>query len=212
MLEDLNTVVALKKEIEQLRAGEEGGFTPEADSTPGQLLKRIHELGPEKRLKLLNSLLQAAREGSRCTMEHHDGELADMASGMQVLSERARAWQTAHRLLTIWAGALAKNRGAVLTSEHVADKLTTFLSRGTPETDFKCRRILCGHEWTEAGRTFQCAEPVGPDGGHQGEHFAYVREGSAKDEELRMKHLEQENFEMRRRLGLPLNVPGRRHS
>jgi hypothetical protein len=161
---------------------------------------------------LLDNLMQAANEGSRCAMEGHAGELADMASGMQVMAERARAWQTAHRLLTIWAGALGENRGAVLTSEHVAEKLTMFLSRETPDTDFKCRRILCGHEWTEAGRVFQCAEPVGPDGGHQGEHFAYVREGSAKDEELRMEYLEQENFEMRRRLGLPPNIPGKSHA
>lgn len=202
MPEDLNTVHGLEKEIERLRAGEDPSARPETQLTAGQLLKKIHDLDPDERLRLLRRILEAADSGFRCTMENHTGELADQAAGLNVMAERARAWQTSHRLLTVWAGALRKNRGAVLTSESVADKLTLFLARETPESDMECRRILCGHEWTEARRVFQCAEPVGSDGSHQGEHYAYVREGSAADEELRMTYLEQENAELRRRLGV----------
>jgi hypothetical protein len=43
---------------------------------------------------------------------------------------------------------------------------------------------------------------------HDGEHRAYVQEGASADEELRMRYLEEENRELRSRLGLPAN-PGR---
>lgn len=203
-IDDLNTVHGLTKEIERLRAGEEDGATPEMKLTAGQLWKRLLELNPTGRIEMLRSLLQSADEGAECRMQNHEFELDDTARRAFDLGTHLMQWNTARRLLIIYIGTLRKNQTGSIEQGTVADKLELFLTSGDREAS-RSVRLLCGHSWTEAGRRLECAEPVGPDGTHFGEHHAYVREGASADEELRMRYLEEENGELRRQLGLPSN-------
>lgn len=206
MLENLNTVQDLTKQIEQLRAGEDRSEPAEGvHLTPGQWWHRLLELSPQARMTRLEELLKCADKGLACEAYMHEENLEDLRQHAVLVSHRSQQWQTARRLLSIYVQTLRKDAEGDIGRGHVADKLELFLTSGEELVDNRCRRVLCGHTWTEAGRTFECAEPVGPDGGHFGEHYAYVREGSAADEELRMQYLEEENRELRARLGLPPN-------
>lgn len=207
MLEDLNTVHGLTKEIERLRAGEEGGATPEMKLTAGQLWKRLLDLNEKRRVEMLRSLLASADEGAACSMELHKADLDDRYRQVVELSSEVGRWKTSRRLITLYIDTLRKDQQGQVERGTVADRLELFLGGGTGPVE-NAGRILCGHRWTEAGRQFECAEPVS-DGLHQGEHYAYVREGSAAEEELRMKYLEDENEALRKRLGL---APNRRRT
>ncbi|HET8985227.1 MAG TPA: hypothetical protein VFN03_05665 [Trueperaceae bacterium] len=209
MLEDLNAVHGLTKEIERLRAGSEDGWSPEMQSTPGQLWKRLLETEPGKRIEMLRRFLESANEGARCAMEMHSSDLAQQGDQLARLMQQRRGWNVAHRLITVYIGTLRKDRQDTVVRGDVADRLEILLAGDSVVADNNARRILCGHRWTESGRDFECAEPVNGDGLHQGEHYAYVRQGSAADEELRMRYLEDENDELRRRLGL---APNRRRT
>lgn len=202
MPEDLDTTQALRAEIDRLRAGEEKAGPENARKTPGQILRKLHELDEKSRMTFLGSVLKSARAGSDCEMQDHAGSLKYAGDQMEAIAKRERDAHRALRLVSIYIETLRKNPEESIEQGAVAEKLALFLNNASQPVDNRCRRVLCGYEWTEAGRTFQCAEPVMADGGHLGEHFAYVREGSAADEELRMQYLEQENAEMRRRLGL----------
>lgn len=206
MLEDLNTVQDLMKQIEQLRAGEDRSEPAEGvHLTPGQWWHRLLELNPQARMTRLEELLKCADKGLACEAYMHEENLEDLRQHAVLVSHRSQQWQTARRLLSVYVQTLRKDAEGDIGRGYVADKLELFLTSGEELVDNRCRRVLCGHAWTEAGRTFECAEPVGADGGHFGEHYAYVREGSAADEELRMQYLEEENRELRARLGLPPN-------
>lgn len=201
MLEDLNTVHALTKQIEQLRAGEEGNFSPELKPTAGQLWKRLLDLDQKRRIEMLRSLLQSADEGSKCMMEAHEDDLEHRYQQVVGLSRELRQWGTARKLITIFLGTLRKKTGDI-DRTVVADKLEMFLSTGIEGSPV---RVTCGHQWTESGRALECAEPVGPDGTHVGDHATYVREGFDAGRNLHVRYLEEENAELRRRLGLPPN-------
>lgn len=206
MLEDLNTVHDLTRRIEGLRAGED--CTPPEEGvmlTPGQWWHRLLDLDEKARLTRLKEVLECADKGLACDAHMHEENLQDLRQHAVMVSSRSQQWQTARRLLSIYVQTLREDREGVIGRGAVADKLELFLSTGEEKTDGRGRRILCGHTWTEAGRSFECAEPVGPDGGHFGDHYAYAREGSAADEELRMQYLEEENRELRARMGLPPN-------
>lgn len=201
MLEDLNTVHALTKEIERLRAGEEGGQQPELKLTAGQLWGRLLDLNETRRIEMLRSLLKDADEGTRCAMEAHADDLEHRYQQVLGLSRELRQWNTARKLITVFLKTLRRETGEI-DRTVVADKLEMFLSTGT---GVMSNRIVCGYRWTEGGNAFDCAEPVGPDGAHQGDHAAYVPLGFDADRSLRMRYLEEENAELRRRLGLAPN-------
>lgn len=203
-IEDLNTVHGLTKEIERLRDGEESGATPEMKLTAGQLWGRLLELDRTRRIEMLRSLLQSADEGSKCLMDNHGVELEDRYRQIIELSKSLREWNTARRLITIYIGTLRKEQGGTTERGTVADRLELFLKGGSGPVEH-AGRILCGYRWTESGRPFTCAEPIGSSGAHQGEHYAYVREGVSADEQLRMKLLEDENDALRKRLELSPN-------
>lgn len=206
MPEDLNTVHELTQKIEKMRAGAEFDTTEGAQLTPGQLWGRLLDLEPEDRIEMLHRLTRSANEGAACAMAMHNAELAAQGDLLNKLAQSKREWNTAHRLITMFIATLRRDQKSWAKKGSVADKLELFLAGGrNSESQNHARRILCGHRWSEAGREFECAEPVGSDGLHQGEHYAYVREGAAADEELRMRYLEDENDELRGRLGLPLN-------
>lgn len=210
MLEDLNTVHGLTKEIERLRAGEDSSPASEGvQLTPSQWWHRLLDLDETCRISRLGELLKCAEKGLACEAHMHDENLEDLRQHAVMVTHRSQQWNTARRLLGIYVQTLRQDAEGDIGRGHVADKLELFLTSGEELTDGRARRVLCGHAWTEAGRTFECAEPVGADGGHFGEHYAYVREGSAADEELRMQYLEEENRELRTRLGLAPN-PARR--
>lgn len=201
MLEDLNTVHALKKEIERLREGEEGGHTPEVKMTAGQLWMRLLDMRPPRRIEMLRSLLQDADEGAKCAREAHEDDLEYRYQQVLKLSRELRQWSTARKLITIFLGTLRDKSGQV-DRAVVADRLEKFLATGIGVMP---NRIVCGYRWTESGQAFDCAEPVSPDGEHEGDHAAYVRKGFDADRDLHVRYLEEENTELRRRLGLPPN-------
>lgn len=208
MLEDLNTVHGLRKEIERLRAGEEKNHTPEMKLTAGQAWNRLLDSTPEKRIEQLRSLLESSDDGAKCRMEVHDVELNERYQRIIRLSTSLREWNTARSLISVFISALRKDQRGTMERGTVADKLELFLKGGSSPAAH-AGRVLCGYRWTEFGRSFTCAGPVDSSGDHEGEHYAYVHEGDSADEELRMKLLEDENEELRRRLGLP---PNRRRS
>lgn len=201
MLENLNTVHGLTQEIKRLRDGEEDGHTPEMKLTPGQLWKRLLELPRDRRIEMVRSLLESADEGARCSMEMHQSDLEYMRRRVDELAGELLGWRRSRRLLTVYLGHLRKDQEGKIERGTMADKLELFIAGG----DSPARPVICDHTWSEAGREFECAEPVGPDGTHLGNHHAYVEKGSAADEELRMTYLEQENDALRSRLGLAPN-------
>jgi hypothetical protein len=67
-----------RREIERLREGEEDGYQENAQVTPGQLLKILHEVDGEERIQILGSLLDAAHDGSRCLAECHMEQLSTL--------------------------------------------------------------------------------------------------------------------------------------
>jgi len=205
MLEDLNTVHDLTEKIKKLRAGEQPGSQEGAEPTPGQWWGRLLDMDEKNRIRTLGRILSSATEGMQCSVQMHKDDLARQGEILARMAEQNRQWNTARRLITTYVGTLRKDQKGAIERGTVADRLELFLVTGEARAEGVARRILCGHKWTEAGRTFECAEPVSSDGLHQGEHYAYVREGAAADEELRIRYLEDENDELRRRLGLPLN-------
>jgi hypothetical protein len=205
MLEDLNTVHGLNEKIKELRAGEEPFTADGTQPTPGQWWGRLLDMDKADRLKRLESLLESARKGSDCVMGMHEAGLAEQADSLEKLARSNQQWSTARKLITTFIGTLRKDQEAAIEQGTVADKLEIFLAGGETPVGNNARRILCGHRWTEAGREYQCAEPVSREGWHQGEHYAYVRMGAAADEELRTRYLQEENDALRDRLGLPRN-------
>lgn len=193
------------EKIRQLRAGEEPRGPEGAVPTAGQWWGRLLDMNPEDRIEALEKILESGREGAACVMEMHKTDLAAQDVALQNLSRQNQQWNTARKLITLFVGTLRKDQEGMTERGTVADKLEMFLTGGQEPVDNRARRILCGHRWTEAAREFECAEPVSSDGWHQGEHYAYVREGASAEEELRLRYLEDENDELRRRLGLPLN-------
>lgn len=204
MLEDLNTVHGLTKEIERLRAGEEKNHTPEMKPTAGQAWNRLLDSTPEKRIDQLRSLMESSDAGIKCHMEIHDVELNERYRRIVELSTSLREWNLTRSLISVFINALRKDQRGTVERGTVADKLELFLKGGSGPTAH-AGRILCGYHWTEFGRSFICAGPVDSSGGHEGEHYAYVHEGASADEEPRMKLLEDENEALRKQLGLPLN-------
>lgn len=205
MLEDLNTVHGLTKEIERLRAGEDSSRPQEGVSlSAGQWWNRLLDMDETARIGRLEVLLQLAEKGQSCDMQAHEENLADLRQYAVLVAHRGQQWHTARRLLAVYVDTLRK-QGGQIDKTDVADKLELFLSTGDEKADDRGRRIMCGHTWQESGRTFRCAEPVTSDGSHAGDHYAYVREGDSADEELRMRLLEEENDTLRARLGLPAN-------
>lgn len=203
--EDTGTVQGLTEEIKRLRAGEEDVYTPEVKKTPGQLWKRLLDLDRDRRMKMLRSVMESVERGAKCSLEDHEAELDGRYREVTRLSDDLRQWNTARRLITIFISTLRKNQQATVENGTVADKLELFLKSGAEDPLRLAGRILCGYTWSESGRQFVCAEPVNPGGMHQGEHYAYMRQGASADEELRMKYLEEENDALRDRLGLTRN-------
>lgn len=203
--EDLNTVHELTKEIERLREGEEGGEVEGASPTPGQLWKRLLDLDAAKRVETIKSLIDVSQKGIQCTLMLHEDDLNRNAQEIAELRRERSRWNTINRLISVYIETLRRDQQSFIEQGTVADRLELFLKRAGGGPVKNPGKVLCGYRWSEAGRHFRCAEPVDGSGLHQGEHHAYVREGDAADEELRMKYLEDENTELRRRLGLPPN-------
>ena len=205
MLEDLNTVHKLTKEIERLRAGEVGGEVEGAVPTPGQFWRKMLDLDKDKRLQALEAVLETASRGVTCTLMLHEDDLNQQYEDLQSMAAEVATGKKLRRLLGIYIEALRKDQQAPIEQGTVADRLEVFLKTGEKTPVSEPGRVLCGYRWTESRRSFTCAEPVDDGGLHRGDHHAYVRQGDAADEELRMKYLEDENDALRKRLGLPLN-------
>jgi hypothetical protein len=69
---------SLRVEIDELRAGEEGGWAENNFPTPGQYLKRLHDLDEERRIQSLGVLLNAAEAGRQCSMNLHEDNLHEL--------------------------------------------------------------------------------------------------------------------------------------
>jgi len=205
MLEDLNTVHALTKEIERLREGEEPGEMEGAEPTPGQLWRKLLDMKPSKRIETLATVLEMAGKGVHCTLSLHDEDLERQHHAISSLWNEHSRWARARRLIAVYIAALRKDQQAAVERGTVADRLEIFLKTGEEGPVKEPGRVLCDYRWNEAGLRLSCIEPVDGEGGHPGEHHAFVREGDAADRELRMKYLEDENDALRKRLGLPLN-------
>lgn len=92
MLEGPNTVDALTREIERLRDGEEGGYRQEVIPTPGQFLRRLHDMDTAQRVGALEVVMEMAEAGRRCGMDLHEANLSE-------LRQRAMgAWSVLHRI------------------------------------------------------------------------------------------------------------------
>lgn len=202
---DLGTVSELIEEIERLRAGGDSESVEGTTPTAGQLWHKLLDLDKGKRIEILTSLIDASQRGSQCTLRMHEEDLNEQHLKIsQMWNERVR-WNSARRLIAAYIGNLRQEQQTSIEQGTVADRLELFLKAGKESPVENPGRVLCGHQWTESGRQLKCAEPVDGSGLHQGEHCAYVREGESAEEELRMKYLEEENSELRRRLGLPPN-------
>jgi hypothetical protein len=203
--EDLDAVHSLTKQIERLRAGEDRSKPPEGCTlNAGQWWNRLLDLNEEGRINQLTRLLELVDDGRACRAGMHEENLADLRQYAALVASRSQQWNTARRLLTVYIQTL-RGQDSMIARSAVADKLELFLSTGEEKADERGRRVMCDYTWQECGRAFRCAEPVGPDGGHLGEHYAYVREGASADEALRMRYLEEENDALRARLGLAPN-------
>lgn len=119
--EDLGTTEDLKREIVDLRAGEEGGWVEGVIPTPGQYLKRLHEYDEERRMQSLATLFEAAEIGRRCAMELHDANLSELRQ--RVMS----SWQT---LAAISSLCRDPNRDGLLHVSEITELLPEALRYG----------------------------------------------------------------------------------
>lgn len=90
MLETSDVIAGLRKEIDDLRHGEEAGYVPEVMPTPGQWYRRLHDMDPTRRMAMVTSLVAAAEAGHACAMARHAGELEELRS------RAMRLWSTLH--------------------------------------------------------------------------------------------------------------------
>lgn len=99
MPDDLNDPADLRSELDWLRHGEEDGYTEGQVPTPGQLLKVIHSLDPEERMKRLDALIGTAEMAHRCVMSLHDSNINELRqrvmTSWSTLDRIARACQEA---------------------------------------------------------------------------------------------------------------------
>ncbi|MFI5992494.1 hypothetical protein ACIBAC_11655 [Streptomyces sp. NPDC051362] len=65
-------------ELEQLRAGEEPGWSHNIVPTPGQWIARWNQVTPEKRLIMAAEILEGMKRSSECRMEDHEGRIAQL--------------------------------------------------------------------------------------------------------------------------------------
>lgn len=114
----LAAVAHLSSVIEHLREGEEGGHTENTLPTPGQFLRRLHELPGEERLHVLGTVLALADAGRRCDMELHDANLGELRQRTMT------AWGALSRI-----GALCRDRDAIPAKE-INDLMPEALRRG----------------------------------------------------------------------------------
>lgn len=67
---------AQAEELEQLRAGEEPGWSHSIAPTPGQYIARWNQVTPEKRLSMAAEILEGMKRSSECLMSDHEGQIA----------------------------------------------------------------------------------------------------------------------------------------
>lgn len=117
----LDTDAGLNDEIRKLRAGEEDGWTEGAMPTPGQYLKRLHELDEESRIRSLEVLMGAAEGGRQCVMGLHEANL-------QELRQRTMAsWGTLSRISEMCRDA---DRDGLIHVNEIVDLLPEALRYG----------------------------------------------------------------------------------
>lgn len=110
---------APEEEIRHLRAGEEGGWSEGVIPTPGQYLKRLHELDGGNRIQNLTVLLGAAEAGHQCAMSLHEANLSELRQ----------------RTMTVWSalsriGELCQGREGLVDVRGIVDLLPEALRRG----------------------------------------------------------------------------------
>lgn len=84
-----------QEEIRWLRAGEEEDHIEGAVPTPGQFLKRLHDLDEKRRIEHLGRFLMSAQIAHNCTMSMHEANLEE-------LRQRAmESWSTLSRIANL---------------------------------------------------------------------------------------------------------------
>lgn len=118
-LDGPNRIAALEEEIQDLRSGEEDGWSEGVIPTPGQYLKRLHELDGERRVQNLTVLLGAAEAGRQCAMSLHEANLSELRQRTMT------AWSALSRI-----GELCQGREGLVDVGEIVDLLPEALRRG----------------------------------------------------------------------------------
>lgn len=78
---------AQAKELERLRAGEEPGWDPYVEPTPGQWIGRWNEATPERRLDMAVQILDGMKRSRACFEADHEGQIARLKAASSRTSD-----------------------------------------------------------------------------------------------------------------------------
>lgn len=73
-------------EVARLRAGEEDGWDPACEPTPGQWIARFNRASPEERLHVAQQVIENAGRASRCFQMAHEQHVHDGQQAQAVLA------------------------------------------------------------------------------------------------------------------------------
>ena len=117
----LNEVAGLKEEVARLRGGEEDGYHESRIPTPGQLLKRIHDLDPQERIERLDALIATAEAAHHCHLNMHEANLQEL---------RQRVMNTWSALAAISSLCRAPDRDGLIHVSEITELLPEALRYG----------------------------------------------------------------------------------
>ncbi|MCP9209729.1 hypothetical protein [Streptomyces cucumeris] len=112
-------------ELKRLREGEEPGYAvPEAEPTPGQWYRRLHEVPAGHRLEMIERMFSLARSELQSRLE-----LSDQLKRIEDLEAVGRRQASVIDSLVDYVKVLHRDPERFMSQEAVADEISAILSQ-----------------------------------------------------------------------------------